>query len=90
MTVRSEIAVVKGLLAEGELENLVKRWARCREVQIGDDGNIRIAYPQRSHWLSTDGLDVFVRWFKQQDLTESQVYHEPEPVEAKVAEAIAA
>jgi len=90
MTVRNEIAVIDALLVDGELENLIKQWRRCREVQIGDDGNVRVADPQPSQWLSTADLEAFVRWFKLQDLSESQVYHEPDTVAAHIAEAMAA
>ncbi|MCL2716708.1 MAG: hypothetical protein FWD68_19645 [Alphaproteobacteria bacterium] len=90
MMVRSEIAVINGLLAEGELEKLIKRWAKCSDVLIGDDGNICIGDPLERQWLSTEGLEVFVDWFKLQELDESLVYHEPVAVPAGRAAAMAA
>jgi len=90
MTVHSEIAVIDGLLVEGELENLIKRWAKCREVWIDDGGDVRVGNLRLDHWLSPTDLEAFVGWFKLQILSETQIYHEPVAPMTKVGKAVAA
>jgi hypothetical protein len=46
----------------GMLENLVTEWCNASEVEIGEQGDIWIANPQRGHWPSDERKREFVEW----------------------------
>lgn len=52
--------------ARTNLIDAVIQWANCHEVDIGEDGRIWIAHPQKGHWLSDDKLVEFLDWCEHQ------------------------
>jgi hypothetical protein len=59
------------LMAEGwqggpdyTLVDAVCEWANCREAEVTEDGEVRIAGPQADHWLGRDELVQLVCWLE--------------------------
>jgi|GEM_PF-3751350 hypothetical protein len=46
----------------------IKTIYNCREVEVTDDGRIRIAQPQRSHWLGEDEIERVGRALRAGDI----------------------